>query len=96
MRLRREAGDVVVGVRAVGPLVGVGPDAELEVHAAARGFGGDELEGFEVALAFAGLERGFDVDLLVAGDFDEVRVREVEVVAGDAAGEVVGEAERRS
>jgi hypothetical protein len=93
--LRREAGDVVVGVRAVGPLVGVGPDAELEVQAAARGFGGDELEGFEVALALAGLERGLDVDLLVAGDLDQVGVGEVEVVAGDAAGEVPAEAQEK-
>ena len=94
VRFGREAGDVVVGVRAVGPLVGVGPDAELEVHAAASGFGGDKLEGFEVALALAGLESRFDVDLLVAGDLDEVGVGEVEVVAGDAAGEVPAEAER--
>ena len=85
--------DVVVGVGAVGPLVGVGPDAELEVDAAACGFGGDELEGVEIALAFAGLECGFDVDAFVAGNLDEVGVGEVEIVVGDAAGEVVGEAE---
>ena len=70
----------------IGPLVGVGPDAELELQAAAGGFGGDELESFKVALALAGLEGGFDVDLFVAGDLDEVGVGEVEVVAGDAAG----------
>jgi len=56
--LRRESGDVVVGVRAVCPLVGMGPDAELEVQAAARGFSGDEPEGFEVALALAGWRAG--------------------------------------
>ena len=58
------------------------------------GFGGDELQGFEIALAFAGLERGFDMDLLVAGDLDEVGVREVEVVVGDAAGKVVARGQR--
>ena len=84
---------MVVGVWAVGPFVGVGPEAELELHAAAGGFGGDELQRLKVVLTFARLERGFYVDLLIAGDFDEVGVGEVEVVAGDAAGEVVGEAE---
>ena len=87
-----EADDVVAGVWAIGPLVGVRPDAELEVHAAARGFGGDELESFEVTLTFAGLQRGLDVDLLVAGDLNEIGVGEVEVVASDAAGEVIAEA----
>ena len=93
--LRREANDVVVGVGTVGPLIGVGPDAELEVHAAPRGLGGDELQGFKIALAFAGLERGLNVDLLVAGNFDQVGIGEVEVVAGNAAGEVPANAQRK-
>ena len=84
---------MVVGVRAVGPLIGVGPDAELELEAAAGGLGGDELQSFEVALALPGLEGGLDVDLFVAGNLDEVGVGEVEIVAGDAAGEVIAEAE---
>ncbi len=89
----REAEDVVVGVGTVGPLVGVGPDAELEVEAAASGFGGDVLEGFEIALALAGLERWVYTDGFVVGDVDEIGVGEVKVVAGNSAGKVVAEAE---
>ena len=87
--LRRKADDAVIGVGRIGPLIGVGPDAELELKATTGSLGGDELERFEIALALAGLECGLDVHLFVPRDLDEIRVREVEVVAGDAAGKVI-------
>src|SRR5690348_11571271 len=49
--LWRESLNMVVGMRAVGPLVGVSPQTELELETASRGFFPDEAQHFEIALA---------------------------------------------
>ena len=94
--------DAVIGVGAVLPHVGVRPDAELEMQPALAGLGRNELQHFEVlvlllpgqwnwigkqwAIRLCELD---DTHTFVAGNVKEVRVREVEVVAGNVARTVV-------
>ena len=94
VRLGRESLDRVLGVRAVDPLVGVGPQTELEVEAAGHRLLRDEAERREVALALlVGELRHAHV---VPGDRYEERVREVQVRVRYVAVVVVAEAERQA
>src|SRR5580704_12535383 len=94
MYLRRETKDVVIRVRTVGPLVSVRPDAELKLEAPARGLCGDILQRLEIALTLAGLQRWLYPYLLVSGDFNKIRVREVKIVPGNATREIVAKTKR--
>ena len=75
---------MVVGVRAVGPAIGVGPEAELEIEAARGRLVADEAEHLEVAVALGVGERhGAHV---VAGNANQERIGEIEIVARYIAG----------
>src|SRR5215469_13242256 len=94
MRLRCETCNAVIRLRTVGPLVGLGPDAELEFQATTDSLRRDELQGFKIALALTRRERWLNGNSTVCREFDEVGVGKVEVVAGDTARKVIAEAER--
>ena len=50
--MRPEAFDRVIGMRTLGPLVGVVPKAELKVQAARCGLATNKTQHFEVSIAF--------------------------------------------
>ena len=91
VRFRGEPFDGVVGVRAVDPLVAVHPEAELEIDAAGHGLLADELQHFQVAVAL-GVGELRDAHV-VAGDVEQERIGEEKIGVGDAAQEVVADAE---
>src|SRR5690348_1678874 len=89
MGLRCEALNVVIGARAVSPLVRVRPQAELELQAATRGLFADEAQHFEIAVAL-GVVKRHRADL-VTRNVQQIWVGEVQIVSGDTAGKVVSQ-----
>src|ERR1019366_7390920 len=86
-----ESFDDVVGVRALGPLIRVSPEAQLEMEAAPRGFVADEAEHLQIAVALGVGERvGANV---VARHGEKKGIGEMEVAIADAGGEIVSDAE---
>ena len=67
------------------------PDAELELHAASHGLLADEAQHLEVAVALR-IGQLRDADL-VSRNVEQERIGEQEVSVGDAADEVVADAE---
>ncbi len=86
-----ESLDGVVGVRAVLPLVAVHPEAQLELEAVGGGLLADEAQGFQIAVALG--VRQVHGAHVVAGHRKEERVGEEEIRVGDAAQEIVSDAE---
>src|SRR5579871_5659596 len=91
MGLRREPLHVMLGPRALGPLVGVRPKAKLEVESARRSLFADESEHLEIPVALGIIER--HSANLIAGDVDQKRVGKVHVIAHHVAREVIAQAE---
>ena len=91
--LRVQARDVVVGLRAIGPLIGQRPEAELELQPARGCLRHDKAQHLHVALAFARSER-HDIHF-VSGNGHQVRERIMEVVAGHTFRKVIAEAESK-
>ncbi len=89
--LRRQAGDHMVGFRAVGPLVGVGPKPQLELQAAPRRFVADEAQHLQVPVPLGVGQVGRPH--VVARDGEQERVGEVEVGVAQPVRGVVAEAE---
>src|SRR6185312_9505096 len=95
----------VVCARAVSPLIGMGPDTQLELKPTGSGFGGDKPQHLKISISlfsrkrsggwklfpvFAGKLNNSDV---VTRDIDQVGVRELEVVVGHVDGEIVSKSE---
>src|ERR1700691_5072167 len=99
MRLGRKPFDTVMCVRTVGPLVSMGPQSQLEFQSPRTCFGGDKtqhlkiflplLRGKRSKILFSRLAAKPNHPHIVTRYVDEIWVREVEVVAGHAAREVV-------
>ncbi len=91
VRVRGEALDGVVGMRAIDPLVAVHPEAELELHAASHRLLADEAEHLEVAIALGIGQLRYPHT--VAGNIEQERVGKEKVGVRDAAEKVVADAE---
>src|SRR5580693_1781189 len=99
MRLRRESFDPVMRVRTVGPLISMGPKSQLELQPTGSCLSSDKTQHLKILFPLAGGKRGEvlfsrlaakpDHAYIVTRDLDEIGVREVKVVAGDTAREVV-------
>ncbi len=89
--LGREAGDGVVRLRAIEPLVAVHPDAELELQSARDRFLADEAQHLQVVGALrVGELRHAHVE---SGHGEQEGIGEQEIGVGDVAKEVVADAE---
>src|SRR5262249_13323396 len=86
-----ESLDRVVDAQIPGPLVAVGPEAELEMEPARRGGVADEAEGLQVPGPL--LVRQAGGPDVIAGGRDQERIGEVEVRVADLAEEVVADPE---
>src|SRR5262249_47642968 len=91
LRFGREPFDRIIRARSTGPLIRVGPDAELKLHPAPRGFAADELEHLEIRIPFPVRQR--IRAHVVARNGKQERIREVKVAIGDVVGEIVSETE---
>ena len=78
----------------VGPLISMGPQSKLEFQPASRRLLDDEAEGLKVAFAFAVLQR-YCADL-VSGNVEQIRVGEVQIVAGHVSRKIVSPAESQA
>ena len=94
MGFRREALDVVMRARAVGPLVGMRPDAELELQPAPRGLLSDEVQRFQIALPLPILQR-HRADV-ITGHIEKVWIGEVQVISHHVAREIVAQSQRQA
>ena len=88
---RRQSFDVVMRAGAVGPLVCVSPESKLEIQAAQRRLLHDEAERLQVTVPFGVVKR--DSADLVSGNVDQIRVREMQIIASDAPRKIVAPAE---
>src|SRR3984885_7627834 len=90
-------------VRAICPLISMGPKSQLKLQSARARLGGDKTQHREILCPFVRGKRNKVLlsrlaaqpnhPHIVSRDLDEVRVREVEVVAGDSPREVVAYSE---
>src|SRR5581483_2472225 len=105
VRFRRKTIDMVIGIRASRPFVGMRPDAQLKMQAALAGLGGDKLQHLEVAIPLVIAERHrlwqhfavcrpqlHHAYATVSRNLKEVRIRQVQIVVRYAARKVVFEA----
>src|ERR1700722_19268932 len=105
MRLRGKTIDAVMSVRAIRPLIGMRPDSQLELQAARTGLGSNKTQHLEVFFPlFRGERRQVllsrfigqpDNPHIVSRYLHKIRVRKVEVVAGDAARKVVSKSKSK-
>src|ERR1700733_1789574 len=103
MRLRCKPSDLMMCVGTIGPLVSMGPKSQLELQPPRTRLGGDKTQHLKILFPLVRRERSKvlfsrlaaepDHAHIVTGDVDEIRVREVEVIAGDSAREVVAYSE---
>ena len=94
MVLGSQTFDRVVDVGAVGPLVGVRPEAKLEVQAAAGGLVADEAQHLQVAVAL-GIGQFGSADV-VARHRDEEGVGKVKIRVAQVRREVVAQTQRKA
>ena len=93
--LRASARRWMVGIGAVGPGIGMGPDAELEIDAAPRRLLGDEAQGIPVLFPLAHRQQRLDPHLIIAGHGDQIGIGKMQIVAGDPGGKVIGQPKRQ-
>src|SRR5437870_5187718 len=92
MRLRRQARDSVIRV-GIGPLIGMRPKRQVELHAASDRLLADEAQSFEIALPLGVRKAGGGH--VIACDRQQKRVSQVEIRIGNVACAVVPDAERQ-
>src|SRR3954447_6288737 len=79
----------MIGVRAVGPLVGVRPKTDLALQSVCLRFSRDELERLEILISLGiGQRHGA---YFVAGDLEQIRVRKVEIISRNTSREVIAD-----
>jgi hypothetical protein len=91
VRFGGETLNVVLGVRAVRPFVGVRPEADLELQPAQGRLFADEAEHFQVPVALGVIER--HGAHLVARNVEQIRIGEMQVIAHDVAREIIAQTE---
>src|SRR5215831_8322297 len=91
MGLARETLDAIVRVRTINPFVAVHPHAYLKSQTAGDGLLADELQRFQIAIAFSIRERSRAH--LVTRNRNQKRIGKKKVSVGDLAQEVVTETE---
>ena len=108
MRIGSESFDAVIGIGAVGPLVGVRPDSQLEVQSARRGLRGNEFESIQIHLPFViaehnrrrqhrAVRRGKLHHVhAVPWNLEEIRIRKVQIIVRDPLREVIFDPERKT
>jgi len=88
----REALNHVVGVRTCDPLVGLRPDAQLEMQPVRGGFIAGDAESLEIACAFGRRQAGHTN--IVAGHVDQKGVRKQQVRVNHVAQKVMAHTKR--
>src|SRR4051794_31139481 len=91
MRFRRKSVYVMPGVRTVGPLVSMSPDAKLKIEAAQRRFLNDEFQRLQIAIALRIVE--WNRVHVIAGHPQQVWIRKVQIIAHDFARKIVPKTE---
>src|SRR6185437_3374184 len=89
--LRSDTLDCVVCVRCRSPLAAMRPDAKLEIQSVRDGLRADELQQFQIAIAF--LVGEVDSSHVVARNSEQERISEQKVRIADVIKKVIADAE---